>query len=81
MNVLKNKKETLEDLLLRFFTPSATEAGTRMLTTSQLHSILDEHAPGMSDPGLLYEVLRRKGFHAHVEDDTIVWRVLAVKRS
>jgi hypothetical protein len=71
-----NPTTLLHELLNKHFPPAPGESDQRkMMSTSDLYAILDEHAPGQFIPGQLFEAMQNLGYARKLVGEQLMWSV------
>lgn len=74
---LPHLRQELAELLDAHFKPARTnDPAAKTKTTTELFSIIDEHAPGHFSATLLYRILKEKGYESHLVAGELVWSVM-----
>ncbi len=74
--LLEQISEKVRDLLSGKYAPASTPADANdMITSTQFHSIIDEHAPDLVERSMLREVLLKLGYQEHRVGDELRWLV------
>lgn len=75
---MEEKEQTQEHLLLvKHFEPGAPGAdGVRTMTTGEVYSLLDDHAPGKLTSDAVYDALLAAGFTDRHSGIGLVWDLI-----